>query len=118
MWYFGICELTGRLLVASSGHVCVLPQRGLTAKRYPQPDFCRHDALHVHRDRLYGLHVYLAGYDIMATEVPLRRLIDQLVFLVVLPKEKRSKWSAFFMPLKSTKLPDLATHYSSYLRQQ
>ena len=69
MGYIGICELTGRLLVASSSHVRVLSQRGLTARRYPQPDFCRHDALHADCDSMYGLYVYLAWHDTVVTKV-------------------------------------------------
>ena len=57
---YGFCELTGCVLVATCGHVCVLSEGGVAAARHHQSDFCRHDALHVHRDLVLGLDVHLA----------------------------------------------------------
>ena len=56
----GVCELASRLLVATCGHVRVQSERGVAAARHHQSDFCRHDALHVHRDIVLDLDVHLA----------------------------------------------------------
>ena len=96
MGRLGVRELASGVPVTSRGDVGLLSERRVAPACDPQSDLCRHDALHVHRDRLYGLHVHLAWHDIVATEIPLRRLIAQLVFLVVLPKEKALFTERFF----------------------
>ena len=114
MGHIGVRELASRVLVTTSGDVCLLSQRCLATKRYAEPDFCRHDALYVHRDCLHGLHVHLAGHDIVATKVPLRSLMSGSF-----TKRKSALHGALFLclPLKRTKQPVLGAHYWSYLRQ-
>ena len=80
MGRLGVRELASSVLVTTSGDVCLLSQRRLATWRHAQPDFCRHDALYVHRDCLYGLHVHLARHDLMVSKVPLRSLMEASSF--------------------------------------
>ena len=70
----GVREPAGGVPVAAGGDVGVLPERRGAEARHAEPDFRRHDALHVHRHHLHGHHVYVAGHDAVAAEVSVRRL--------------------------------------------
>ena len=115
MGRLGVRELASSVLVTTSGDVCLLSERGLATRRHTQPDFCRHDALYVHRDCLYGIHVHLARHDLMVSKVPLRSLMEVSSFA----KRKSALHGALFLCLlpKRTKQPALAAQYSSYLVQ-
>jgi len=62
----GVCEFAGGLFIAAGGDVGLLFKRGLTAARHHQPNLCRHDALHVDRDCVYGAHVCVASTHFVA----------------------------------------------------
>ena len=112
--YLGVCELASSFPITTSCDVCLLSQRGFATRRYSQPDFRRHDALHVYRDCMHGLYVCLARHDIVATEVPLRRLIRLGSFA----KRKSALYGALFLSYSNCfKSSDLAAHYSSYPKQ-
>ena len=72
--HVGVREPAGGVPVAAGGDVGVLSQGRRAEARHAQPDLRRHDAVHDHRDHLHGHHVFLAGHDAVAAELPLRKL--------------------------------------------
>src|SRR5262245_51762587 len=70
----GVREFAGSVPLAAGGDVGVLSQGRLTAPRYAQPDFQRHDAVHARYHYLHGDHVFMARNDPLASELPLRHL--------------------------------------------
>ena len=112
--YLGVCELASSFPITTSCDVCLLSQRGFATRRYAQPEFCRHDALHVYRDCLYGLHVCLARHDPVASKVPLRRLMGVGSFT---QRKSALNGALFLSYFNCIKQSGLVAHYSSYLKQ-
>lgn len=98
MGYLGLCKLASSFPIATGSDVGLLSKRGITARCNAQSNFCRHDALYVHRYFVHGLHVYMARHDAVVTEISLRGLNSDIAS--VLFEKKRPHRRFFISALK------------------
>ena len=72
--HHGRGQSAGGIFIAAGGHVGFLLERCFAIPRHSQSDFRRHDAVHAYRLSLSSLHVRLAGHDLVAAGVLIRKL--------------------------------------------